>query len=189
MGAELMGYRGGELADLADPLERGIRRFASDATRDVGRHLRRRVRHHTPVAQETRAVRASYDSLDDWIRARGGRQPGELRDSWKVGEVEVKFEAGGEHRRIEVYTLDPVAPYVEWPTRPHVIVPRKPGGVLTIPTPAGMVFATVVHHPGTEGAHMMATALTEVAADWRAIVARQWANETRAARFWRGSVS
>lgn len=179
-----MGYHGGELVDLAAPLDRGVKRFASATTHDVGRELRRRVRHHTPVAKETAAVRASFSSLGAWISARGGREPGELRDSWKVGEVEVVL-AGGERRRVDVYTLDPVAPHVEWPTQPHLILPKRPGGVLTVPTRHGMVFATAVHHPGTRGVHMMATALAEIAVEWRRIAARQWSNETRSQRFWR----
>jgi hypothetical protein len=131
-------YRGGELTDLAPPLERGVRRFATRATKKVGRELRDRVEHHTPVAKETAAVRASFGTLQDWHGARGGRLPGELKRSWKIGEVEVILNASGERRRIDVYTLDPVAPHVEWDTRPHLIEPRKPGGVLTIPTEAGM---------------------------------------------------
>lgn len=36
-------------------------------------------------------------------------------------------------------------------TRPHVIRPRKPGGVLRFGGAGGtVVFATVVHHPGTK---------------------------------------
>lgn len=179
-----MGYRGELLTSLADPLERGVRRFASNAVPDVGRSLRRRVRAHTPVAHETAAVLMSYPSLDAWIRARGGREPGTLKDSWQIGEVEVFLSGSGERRRIAVYTLDPVAPHVEWETRPHLILPKR-AKVLTIPTARGMAYATAVHHPGTRGVHMMATALAEVAAEWRSIVARQWRNETGASRFWR----
>lgn len=34
-------------------------------------------------------------------------------------------------------------------TRPHIILPRKPGGVLVFPGTSGVVFAKRVHHPGT----------------------------------------
>lgn len=178
-----MGYRGGELADLAPPLERGIRRFATRVTRKVGGDLKNRVERRTPVAKDTAAVRASFATLQAWHGSRGGRLPGELKRSWKVGEVEVVLNASGERRRIDVYTLDPVAPHVEWDTRPHLIEPRKPGGVLTIPTEAGMVFAKVVHHPGTRGVHMMATALAEVAVEWRATAEAEWVRES--GRIWR----
>lgn len=177
-----MGYRGGELADLAGPLERGVRGFARRTTEKVGEDLRKRVRRHTPVAKMDASIRASYDSMGHWISARAGRVPGTLKESWQVGEVEVVVEGSGERFRIPVYTLDQVAPYVEWETRPHLIVPRKPGGVLTIPTRTGMVFATLVHHPGTRGAHMMATAIQEVAIEWQRIADREWRAEVRG--FW-----
>lgn len=175
-------YRGGHLVDLAPALDRGVRRFARRTTRRVGRQYRDRVAHHTPVAKATAAVRASFPSLSSWERSRGGRRPGELRDSWKVGTVDV--EMGGEVFAIDVYTLDPVAPHVEYFTRPHIIRPKRPGGVLAIPTATGMVFATIVHHPGTEGAHMLATATAEIAAEWQTIAAEEWAHEVHT-DFWR----
>lgn len=173
-----MGYRGGLLADLAPSLDRGIDRFASRTVEKVGEELRTRVRRRTPVAKMHAAERASYGSSAAWIAARG-RVPGTLKESWKVGEVEVYFSASGERRRVSVYSLDPIAPHVEWDTMPHLIAPKKPGGVLTIPTKGGMAFATLVHHPGTRGVHMMATALAEVALEWRRIAEREWSREAR----------
>lgn len=178
-----MAYRGGELVDLAGPLEHGIDRFATRATREVGDELKARVRRHTPVAHPSAADFASYGGAAGWIEARH-RRPRHLHDSWQVGEVEIVGRATGARRRVAVFTLDPVAPHVEWDTLPHLIVPRKPGGVLTVPTSRGMVFARLVHHPGTRGAHMMATALAEVAVMWRVTVSEQWAVETR--RIWAG---
>lgn len=179
-----MGYHGGELVDLVEPLLRGVDRYATRTTEKVGEELRKRVRRRTPVAPKDKLpVRASYGSMGAWIAARGGRVPGTLKESWQVGEVEVIFSGTGERRRIAVYTLDPVAPHVEWDTMPHLIVPKKPGGVLTIPTRRGMVFATAVHHPGTRGVHMMATALAEVAIEWQRIGEREWRDEARG--FWR----
>lgn len=177
-----MGYHGERLASLADPLESGVKRFARRTTAKAGDELLKRVRRHTPIAKPgTASIRASFASSGDWISSRGGRTPGTLWRSWKVGEVEVVFEATGEHRRVEVYTFDPVAPNVEWDTQPHRI-PAKPGGVLAIPTPDGMVFARSVEHPGTKGVHMMATAQAEVAAYWRVIAEREWRQE--ALRLW-----
>lgn len=183
-----MGYKGGLLADLAPALDRGVARFADRTTEKVGAELKRRVRRHTPVAKMRAAERASYGSSAAWVAARG-RLPGTLKESWQVGEVEVYFSATGERRRIAVYTMDPVAPHVEWDTMPHLILPKKPrrrkedggweGGVLSIPTAGGMVFAKVVHHPGTRGVHMMATAIAEVAVEWRRIAEREWRAETR----------
>lgn len=177
-----MPYVGGMLTDLADPLERGVKRFGRDATANVGKDLRRRVRHHTPVSKTTPAQIKSFGRQGAELK-RHGRPHGALRDSWQVGEVEVQY--AGRRFRVPVFTLDPVGPHVEWDTVPHLIPPRKPGGVLTVPTTGGLVFARLVNHPGTTGVHMMATALQEVAVEWRRIVARQWANEARNRRFWR----
>lgn len=172
-----MGYGGGLLADLAAPLDRGVDRFARRAANEVGKDLLRRVTMHTPVAKRTPEVVASYGTGTAWVTARK-RQPGALRDSWEVGEVTLLH--AGRYYRVPVFTRDPVAPHVEWPTMPHLIAPRRPGGLLTIPTRHGMVFAKLVHHPGTQGSYMMATALQEIAATWRAEAARLWAAEVRA---------
>lgn len=182
-----MAYRGGELADLAPALDRGVRRFGRQATRKVGDDLRRRVRRHTPTAKPgAPEIVASYGSSGAWIRARGGRRPGTLKTSWQVTDVRVLVRyAGGLRYAVIVYTLDPVAPHVEYPTKPHRIRAKKPGGALTIPTRQGMVLRREVHHPGTQGSYMMARALQEVAATWRATVQAEW-NET-ARTFWRGS--
>lgn len=182
-----MGYRGGELADLARPLERGIGRYAHRTTEKVGEQLRTRVRRHTPFSKPGAAeIVASYKDSGAWRRARGGRRPGTLHDSWQVGEVTVRSAGSGRTYTVPVFTMDPVAPHVEWNTMPHLIA-AKPGKVLTIPTRAGMAYATFVHHPGTTGQHMMATALQEIAVMWRETARREWAFEVR--RMWQGRVS
>lgn len=151
-----------------EPLARCERRIIER----VGEDLQARVKHHTPIAKPPPGAEA------EWLAARK-RLPGHLRDSWKVGEVEVVIE--GELLRISVYTLDPVAPHVEWNTAPHLIVPKNPDGVLRYwDKRGGKVFARVVHHPGTRGVHMMATSLVEVAESWKRIAReelRQWARE------------
>lgn len=174
-----MAYRGGQLVDLAPPLEQGVRRFARRTTGKVGEELRKRVRRHTPIASPgTPEIRASYESSAMWIRARGGRRPGTLYESWEVGEVTVSEGAGGEVFTVPVLTHDPVAPHVEWDTMPHLIFPRG-GGVLTIPTRFGMVFAKMVMHPGTRGSHMMATGLAEIGVEWQRVAEREWRQESR----------
>jgi hypothetical protein len=152
------------------PMERATRR----TTERVGDDLRDRVKRHSPVAKPMPGVGAGTFTSE-----RGGRLPGTLRDSWLVGEVVVIVE--GERMSIDVYTLDPVAPHVEWDTQPHLIVPKHPGGMLRYRDRHGdVVYAKVVHHPGTRGQHMMATSLVEVAVSWQEIgveeIAR-WARE------------
>lgn len=183
-----MPYRGGLLVDLAEPLDAGVHRFGRKATKEVGADLHKRVRRHTPVAAPgTSAIVASYPSSGAWIKARGGRRPGHLLESWETTEV---VQMGGETRtyfRVSERTFDPIAPHVEYPTVPHKIRPRNPRGALTIPTTGGMILRGEVNHPGTQGSFMMAKALGEVAATWRGTVAAEWAKEARTV--WRGAVS
>ena len=44
----------------------------------------------------------------------------------------------------------PYAPFVDRGTRPHVIEPKSPGGVLAFKVKGQMVFAKKVNHPGTK---------------------------------------
>lgn len=44
----------------------------------------------------------------------------------------------------------PYAPYVDRGTRPHEIVPKRPGGVLKFTVNGQVVYARKVHHPGTQ---------------------------------------
>lgn len=180
-----MGYRGGRLVDLADAVEAGVKRFATRATREVGEDLHRRVKRRTPIAKPSLAVAASYRDGKAWEAARG-RRPGHLHSSWQTGGVEIESRARGEHRRVVVFTLDPIAPHVEWDTMPHVIRAKR-AKALTVPTVGGMTLRRSVHHPGTRGQHMMATALLEVAVTWRVTVLEQWVQES--GRIWLGRVA
>lgn len=168
-----MGYSGGSLASLGatEPMVRAAER----TTRRVGELLQERVKHHTPVAKPPPGAEA------EWQAARK-RIPGTLKESWHVGRVRVL--EGGRLHEVDVYSDDPIAPHVEYPTRPHIIMPRRPGGWLRFWDRLGRtVFARLVHHPGTGGSYMMATALAEVAIEWEQIGAEEmavWASEQRA---------
>jgi hypothetical protein len=168
-----MGYEAdGKLEDFFHP--EPMIECARRTTERVGADLKDRVAHHTPVAKPPSGSVAA-----EWEAARK-RIPGTLKESWQIGEVTVT--SNGARLTIPVFTDDPVAPYVEWDTQPHLIVPKDQlTGVLRYwDTSGNIVFAQVVHHPGTKGAHMMATALTEVAATWFAIGSdefRRWENE------------
>lgn len=162
----------GNLADLfrPEPMIEAARR----TTDRVGADLQERVAHHTPIAKPPAASVAA-----EWEQARK-RPPGTMRESWQIGEVTVTSD--GARLTIPVFTEDPVAPYVEWDTQPHLIVPKNQiRGILRYwDTSGNIVFAQVVHHPGTKGVHMMATALVEVAASWLTIGAEEmerWASE------------
>lgn len=125
----------------------------------------------TPVAKPPPGAEA------EWLQARHGRLPGELKKSWRKDVLEVE----GSTMRIAVFTRDPVAPHVEYPTMPHIIVPRRPGGWLRFWNKfGGVVFARLVHHPGTGGSFMLTTALGKVALMWQEIGREEldrWARE------------
>jgi hypothetical protein len=131
-----------------------------------------------------------------------GRMPGTLKASWRTGDLERRRTVtGDEGTAIESYTEDPVAPHVEWPTRPHLIGPRAdraPASVVATGRPRRMggdpraavrfinrfgqvVYAHEVWHPGTQGTHMMRDALAHVDATWEARIGRRevdrWARE------------
>ena len=116
------------------------------------------VRRLTPVAVRTPQVSAGV-----FARERS-RRPGTLKDSWEIGHL-TKI---GSVAMIEVYTEDPIAPYVEYDTQPHTIR-AKPGSVLRFrSTKTGdVIYAAEVMHPGTTGVHMLAKACAQVAADGR----------------------
>ena len=56
---------------------------------------------------------------------------------------------------------DARAVWAELGTRPHLIVPRNPGGTLSFLVQQKRVFARKVHHPGQAAQHYMLRALEE----------------------------
>lgn len=54
--------------------------------------------------------------------------------------------------------------YVHEGTRPHLILPRRPGGTLAFQMDGRTVFARSVHHPGTKARPFLRNAATRVAA-------------------------
>jgi hypothetical protein len=175
-----MGYVGGELADLAPTLERGVRRFAQSAADAEGEELRKRMRRHTPVAKPgAPEIVASYGSSGAWIRARGGRRPGTLRENFEAPGAELRSR---NHYYAPVTNDDPVFDHVEYDTQPHLIRAKR-AGALTIPTLAGMTLRKQVRHPGTTGAHMAARGLADLAGSWQRDVGRMWRESARS--IWR----
>jgi hypothetical protein len=165
-----MGYHGGSLASFGEPQ---LMRDAQKRTVErAGARLHELTIEHTPVAQPPPGHAA------EWLASRK-RLPGTLRASWKLGQVTIV--AGRDVMAIDVYTNDRIAPYVEWPTMPHLIVPRNPRGMLRFWDKLGnTIYATIVHHTGTKGSYMLTTALAEVAAFWQTIGAEEiarWARE------------
>lgn len=169
-----MGYRGGSLASFG--AEGPMREAQRRTVERVSTLMRDRVMIHTPIAKPP-----VPDVYSDWLASRK-RMPGTLKASWKIGEITITGDVMG----VEVYTDDNIAPYVEYPTMPHLIVAKN--GMLrfyagaTTPgrIPGELVYAQVVHHTGTKGTYMMATTIGEMAVEWQAIGAEEmetWARE------------
>lgn len=156
-------------------------RFIDRLTKRVGDDITQEVTQRTPISQPPPGI-----SEAEWAAHRG-RAPGTLKASWYTGDLEHRKTATGvEGRAIESMTNDPVAPHVEYPTRPHLIRPsltRAPATVLASGNPrksgadpaarlrfinrfGRVVYAQEVWHPGTQGTHMMRDALTEVDSTW-----------------------
>jgi len=78
-----------------------------------------------------------------------------LRDAGVV----VFARAAGE-TLVVVSFRKPYATYVHEGTRPHIIMPKKAGGVLAFywPKAGKTVFMRQVHHPGTQGQHYLTDA-------------------------------
>jgi hypothetical protein len=175
------------------PMERSATRMAKAA----GDLLHDEVVRRTPIASLPPGVTALMR----------GRKPGTLRASWKTSEVEgggklkPLNKAQRDKRAVEEYTEDPIGPLVEYPTRPHIIRPRldrAPASVIATKGPRRLgtdprarlrfvnrfgrvVYAAEVHHPGTQGVHMMRDALSELDATWVDRVGKdeveRWAHE------------
>jgi len=115
------------------------------------------------------AERQTLEDLRAGIRGDLAR----VTQTWNHQPVFVEYKVGAaagdlHPARIRISTQDAIYRYVDEGTRPHIIAPRKPGGVLvfrgrytakTIPhllvsraggASGATVFARVVHHPGTK---------------------------------------
>lgn len=92
----------------------------------VYRNMERRMRR-----VEAEAIRRAPGSMKQGIRVRIERGP------------------GGEFRG-RVTSTHPASIYVLNGTRPHMIFPRRPGGVLRFTVGGRVVYARFVNHPGTK---------------------------------------
>jgi hypothetical protein len=84
-------------------------------------------------------------------------QTGHLRAS--IRKVPV-FSVRGPTFRVEATAS--YAPFVENDTAPHIIRPRR-AQVLRFRVGGRVVYAKIVHHPGTKGQHFLAKAVRQVA--------------------------
>lgn len=146
-----MGYHGGSLVSLFNARPQKATDLCARRLADrAGEQMVQRTRENTPI------------------------DTGELRASWyQLPTNKTHFAIWPAYESGVASNVD-YAPYVEYGTRPHIIEPKKPGGVLHWVDPGSGedVFARRVHHPGTAGQHMIAigAAMTEFEIDSGAVV-------------------
>ena len=180
---------------MQDDLDRTV-------TREVASHLVRYAKEFCPVADDDER-KLAYEIM---THSKGQvakityRKAGTLRDSI----VRVRLTKTARGYRSGAKTDDPIAPYVEWNTRAHIIRPKAHAGsgpgmrrnkqgqfvraahaLRWIDFGVGgnviaMVrFAREVHHPGTTGAHFMARAADRVEKEIPALSEREIGNWLR----------
>jgi hypothetical protein len=77
----------------------------------------------------------------------------------KVADERIQHQTGryrrsihstvGAGNRVTVSATAPYAIFLERGTRPHLIVPRRPGGYLRFTVGNKVIYTRLVHHPGT----------------------------------------
>ena len=182
----------------ASKTARAARRMADRAVQQ----LHDDARAATPVAKP---LPGHDEAL--WVQRRG-RRPGKAREAWKRSSIDRSVSPAGQPRfEGEAFNDDPLIELIEYPTRPHVIRPRldrmmadgtsnaanawtqKPRGLrqtgtarLMVPlVGGGFAYPREVHHPGTEGVHMMRNALAQLDATFASSIGQveldRWAKE------------
>lgn len=101
----------------------------------VHRNMERRVRR-----AEAEAIRTAPGSVGQHIRA------------------SIQHGPGGEFRGV-IRSSHPASIYLVNGTRPHMIFPRRPGGVLRFTVGGQVVYARFVSHPGTKPNHWLRDSL------------------------------
>lgn len=93
-----------------------------------------------------RRVRRATEMMTDDLKRTAPVVTGEMQRKTGVEVTSVTPQRITAEARSDV----PYAEYVTMGTRPHVIVPKRPGGVLRFQVMGETVFAKRVNHPGTE---------------------------------------
>jgi HK97 gp10 family phage protein len=118
--------------------------MTAEASADISR-LSEALRQTAAQSQTTTmdVLVRSADFIKTEMQAKAPVRTGNLRNSIYV-KVETDRVTIGPNE-----TSAPYAGYVEFGTKPHVIVPKKPGGVLVFHVGGRKVFTRRVHHPGS----------------------------------------
>lgn len=73
----------------------------------------------------------------------------------RTGATAAQWTQRAEGDGFTVENSSPIVPMLEFGTRPHVIRPRRRGGVLAFSVAGRRVFARQVNHPGTQPTHFV----------------------------------
>lgn len=143
---------------------------SEEATRRVDERFHDELERRTPVAKMPPAYSVKgAGGMAAWLKDRKGRKPGTAKGSWKsTGPV---LQPDGTWSVTE-WSDDPNMPHIEYDTRPHLIRRKKPTGALRFPMGLTFLYRREVHHPGTQGQHMMRDSLAVVRAEWQRIFER-----------------
>lgn len=134
----------------------------------VARHTARKMADHggarlTELTKQNTPIGPAPSAMESAVR-RAKRKPGDLRRSFEQKAV---VALPGNRYQSGVETHDPIAPFVEWPTRPHEILPRRRGGLLAFVKDGHWVYTKRVWHPGTTGQAMVRISAAKVEAELR----------------------
>jgi HK97 gp10 family phage protein len=117
----------------------------AEASADISRlaeALRQSAGQSTVTTQQVLIASANHILAE--MEARAPVDTGTLRHSLGIRVHTNRVEIGPNLNQA------PYAGYVEFGTKPHVIRPKKPGGVLVFTVGGTKVFAKKVNHPGTK---------------------------------------
>jgi hypothetical protein len=122
-----------------------------------------------PVGQ-ARLLTVPGSPVDRLVQRIGRRTRGEAlqlhraRNTVRTGDYEAHMREAEPFRHPDgpgsrVVNDSDHALILELGTTPHVIVPRRPGGLLRFPTAGGVVYTRRVNHPGTRPYRLLTDAL------------------------------
>jgi hypothetical protein len=181
-----MPYSGGSLAPMYEP------HLATEAVFEM---VHDGVKATMGFAQE-------FTPINENIENAKGRKPGTLRSRWRLrDDLEPGMKRGYPSLTAYYENWDPVAPFVENDTRPHIIRPRldrAPATTIATRKPRRMgddpqarlrfviggrvVYAREVKHPGTTGHHMVLKASARATVEFEHLMlpaARRWARKAQ----------
>ena len=112
-------------------------------------HGTAKIQRMIEIIKEVRAKQAALGgTFLKVIEDRTPKKTGDTRNSWTlhvlrddIQEVRWSIRPDGREKIVE---------YLEYGTRPHIIVPKVAGGVLVFEVGGETVFSKLVHHPGTK---------------------------------------